>query len=116
MVNLTGYLLEITSRIYENLSHMSATEIIIFAIALIIIISSIFAFIARFLKQPLIPAYVLTGLILGPAVFGFVHNKELIQAFSEIGIALLLKKWPPAGSGQGLISPTFRGTSCAQQA
>ena len=90
MVNLTGYLLEIPSKIYENLSHMSATEIIIFDIALIIIISSIFAFIARFLKQPLIPAYVLTGLILGPAVFGFVHNKELIQAFSEIGIALLL--------------------------
>ena len=42
------------------------------------------------LRQPLIPAYVLAGLTIGPLVLGFVKNLNLIYAFSEIGIAFLL--------------------------
>ena len=88
--SITGFVSNIPDVIYDYIGHMTSTETIIFDIAIILIISTIFAFIARLLKQPLIPAYILTGLVLGPTVFGFVQNMELITAFSEIGIALLL--------------------------
>src|SRR3990167_4139112 len=62
---------------------------IFFDIGLIVVVSTLFAYIARFLKQPLIPAYVVAGIILGP-VLGFVTNLEIISNLSEIGIAFLL--------------------------
>jgi Kef-type K+ transport system membrane component KefB len=74
----------------HHISSLPASEVIIFDIAVILILSAMFAFIARIFKQPLIPAYVFTGLVLGPLVFGVVKNMDLIGAFSEIGIAFLL--------------------------
>src|SRR3989338_6087733 len=62
---------------------------VFFEIGAIIIIATIFAFIADRLKQPLIPAYIITGLILGP-IYGLITNKDLISTLSEIGIAFLL--------------------------
>jgi Kef-type K+ transport system membrane component KefB len=61
-----------------------------FDIAIMIIIAAVFAFIARLFKQPLIPAYVITGILIGPLVLGFIKDAELIYTFSEIGIAFLL--------------------------
>ena len=58
-------------------------------IGIIVIISTLLAYIARLLKQPLIPAYVIAGIILGPAL-GFITNVETINNLSEIGIAFLL--------------------------
>src|SRR3989344_1165579 len=62
---------------------------IFFEIGSIMVIATIFAYFAKFLKQPLIPAYILTGLMLGP-VLGIVTNAEVISNLSEIGIAFLL--------------------------
>ena len=62
---------------------------VFFDIGFIVIISTLFAFIARFLKQPLIPAYVITGIILGPYL-GFITNIDVVNNLSEIGIAFLL--------------------------
>ena len=64
-------------------------ENIFFDIGAIIIIATVFAFIAKALKQPLIPAYVLTGIIIGP-ILGLITNTEIITTLSEIGIAFLL--------------------------
>ncbi len=58
-------------------------------IGAIIIIATVFAFIANRLKQPLIPAYIVTGLVLGP-FFSLITNKDIIILLSEIGIAFLL--------------------------
>ena len=74
----------------SHIGALPASEVIIFDIAVILILSAMFAFFARMLKQPLIPAYVLTGLVLGPLLFGVVKNLDLVNAFSEIGIAFLL--------------------------
>jgi len=60
-----------------------------FQIGAVIIIATVFAFITKKLKQPLIPAYIITGLLIGP-VLGLIDNKELIVNMSEIGIAFLL--------------------------
>ncbi len=62
---------------------------IFFDIGSIIIIATIFAYLAKMMKQPLIPAYIITGLIIGP-LFGFITNTAVIMTMSEIGIAFLL--------------------------
>ena len=64
-------------------------ENLFFDIGVVIIIATVFAYIAKFLKQPLIPAYILTGVILGP-VLGLITNTDVITTLSEIGIAFLL--------------------------
>ncbi|MFZ5955252.1 MAG: cation:proton antiporter [Nanoarchaeota archaeon] len=87
---LSEFISRFFSSMAINFSTLPKSESIIFDIAFILIISAIFAFIARLLKQPLIPAYVITGLLIGPLVFGMVKNVDLIYAFSEIGIAFLL--------------------------
>ena len=90
VISITGFLLNVPDKVYGHLSHMQTTETIVFDMAMILIVATLFALVARLFKQPLIPAYVLTGIVLGPAVFGFFQNMDLIRAFSEIGIALLL--------------------------
>jgi len=64
-------------------------EPIFFSIGIIIIIAAIGAYLARVLKQPLIPAYIIVGIILGP-VLGLITERSIIAALSEIGIAFLL--------------------------
>jgi Kef-type K+ transport system membrane component KefB/Trk K+ transport system NAD-binding subunit len=58
-------------------------------IGIIIILATIFGYIAKLLRQPLIPAYILTGFLIGP-ILGLVTNSELITTMSEIGIAFFL--------------------------
>lgn len=62
---------------------------VFFELGAIIIITTLVAYLARLFKQPLIPAYILAGLILGPWL-GLVTDLELIRTTSEIGVALLL--------------------------
>ncbi|NQV08325.1 cation:proton antiporter [Candidatus Woesearchaeota archaeon] len=61
-----------------------------FDIGIIVIIASVVGFFARLLKQPVIPAYILTGLLIGPFGIGLVTDIETIKTLSEIGIAFLL--------------------------
>lgn len=42
------------------------------------------------LKQSAIIGYLIAGILLGPSVLNFVHNKEVIEATAELGVALLL--------------------------
>lgn len=72
------------------INNIPKQETIIFNIAIIIILSFIFSFIAKSLKQPLIPFYVLAGIIIGPLALGLIKNTELITILGEIGIAFLL--------------------------
>ncbi len=58
-------------------------------IGFIIIIATLFAYLANLLRQPLILGYVLTGIIIGP-VLGLITNTNVIETLSEIGIAFLL--------------------------
>ena len=59
------------------------------AIGIMIIATTFFAIISKKIKQPLIPSYILTGLVLGP-ILGIIHFTESIQSLSDIGIAFLL--------------------------
>ncbi len=59
-------------------------------ISVVIIIATGVSIIMKLLKQPLILGYILSGLLVGPAGFNLIHNKDIFDAFSHIGIALLL--------------------------
>lgn len=57
---------------------------------ILIISATIMTYIFGKLKQPSILAFIVTGVLIGPSVFGFVSNSEEIILLSEIGIAFLL--------------------------
>ncbi|MFH1866791.1 MAG: cation:proton antiporter [Patescibacteria group bacterium] len=59
-------------------------------ISLLIITATVLGIVARLLRQPAILAYVIAGVLLGPAVFGLIKQPEFIASLSSFGIALLL--------------------------
>jgi len=60
-------------------------------IGLAIIVATGFAFLAKILRQPLLLAYLIAGVVIGPEIgFSWVHDKESIELISEIGLILLL--------------------------
>ena len=59
-------------------------------ISLVFVIVAIVAGLMRYLKQPLILGYILTGIFVGPVFLDLIQSKEAFDGFSEIGIALLL--------------------------
>jgi len=63
---------------------------LVFEIGLVIVVATVLAGIARLFKQPLILAYIVAGILIGPTVAGIITNLELIRNVSELGIAFLL--------------------------
>jgi len=59
-------------------------------LSIVIGMALVMSFVMKLLRQPLIIGYLVTGIILGPAVLDFVENGGAMAAFSHIGIALLL--------------------------
>src|SRR3989344_9700399 len=59
-------------------------------ISFVILIVLGVSLVMRFLKQPLIIGYIISGIIVGPYFLGILPGLEAVNAFSEIGIALLL--------------------------
>src|SRR3989344_1097882 len=60
-----------------------------FQIGLVIIIATVIGLIASRLRQPLIPAYILAGILVGP-VFGLVQDATVVQMLSLWGVAFFL--------------------------
>ncbi|MEM1535212.1 MAG: cation:proton antiporter [Candidatus Pacearchaeota archaeon] len=69
---------------------LTQSQTILISIALLFIIAAILAFIFRALRQELVLVYIVTGIIIGPLVFGLIPDKTTINGFAEIGISLLL--------------------------
>lgn len=59
-------------------------------ISLVIAIAAVVSIVMKLLRQPLILGYILTGIVVGPSILDIVSAKASFQAFSDIGIALLL--------------------------
>src|SRR5581483_10388334 len=59
-------------------------------LSLIIVIAAAVALVMRLINQPMIIGYILTGIIVGPAVFHVTKSPETLALFSDLGIALLL--------------------------
>ncbi len=59
-------------------------------IGIVIIAATLLGAIARILKQPLILAYILAGILIGPIGFKLISSQETIGVLSTLGIAFLL--------------------------
>ncbi len=61
-----------------------------FQIAIVIVVAATLSIVFRFLKQPSILAFIITGIIVGPlGPFGFT-DEEFLKSLASIGITLLL--------------------------
>lgn len=65
-------------------------ETVFLELSYIVILTAVLAMIAKLLKQPLIIAYILAGILVSPQVLDLVKNQDSIATFSQIGIAFLL--------------------------
>ena len=58
--------------------------------AAILSLAAVLGVVGQKLRQPLIIMFLATGILAGPAVFGFIHSYEQIELLAHIGISLLL--------------------------
>ncbi len=65
-------------------------DVFIIDLMFILIAATFLSIIARAIKQPSIPAYVLAGIIIGPIGFRLITDTQIIATFAEFGVALLL--------------------------
>src|SRR3989344_9191953 len=65
-------------------------EIIFSEITLIICFVAVLAVVFKFLRQPSILAYILTGVLIGPLGLVRIQNQDVLQLLSTLGITLLL--------------------------
>jgi Kef-type K+ transport system membrane component KefB/Trk K+ transport system NAD-binding subunit len=63
---------------------------IFFEISILIVMATLMAMIMRAFRQPLIIGHILTGVLVGPAVFGLMDDPHTIEILGKFGIALLL--------------------------
>ena len=61
-----------------------------FEIGLVIISASLLGVIGHFLRQPLIIAYILAGIFIGPFGFGLIESVETMHIIAQVGIMLML--------------------------
>ncbi|MBW2998922.1 cation:proton antiporter, partial [Candidatus Woesearchaeota archaeon] len=62
---------------------------IFFDLTVIFVISTLLLSIAKILKQPVIPVYIITGILLVP-IFEIIHVKDFVSSISYFGIVFLL--------------------------
>ena len=65
-------------------------EEVFFEIGIILVIAAAFSMIVYRLRQPLIIAYIITGILVGPSVLALANNPEFFDVMSQIGVAFLL--------------------------
>jgi Kef-type K+ transport system membrane component KefB/Trk K+ transport system NAD-binding subunit len=62
----------------------------IFEIGVVIVSASAVGVLLYFLRQPLILAYIIAGVLIGPFGFNIIDNTEFIHGISTVGIMLML--------------------------
>ncbi|MFH1424840.1 MAG: cation:proton antiporter [archaeon] len=65
-------------------------EALLIDLVTIILAATGVAFVAKLLRQPLIPAYIIAGVLIGPLGLGIVRDLETVSTLAELGIAFLL--------------------------
>lgn len=74
--------------LFDILIVMSQTFLLEFGIVLMV--AAALGIVARLLKQPLVLAYLVAGVIIGPFALGLVKDYFVIESFASIGIIFLL--------------------------
>ena len=63
---------------------------VLLELALVLLITSFVSVLLFFLRQPILVAYVVAGVLLGPSVLSLVSPSQGLEDFASLGIALLL--------------------------
>jgi Kef-type K+ transport system membrane component KefB len=61
-----------------------------FEVAILLSITTAVSLVMYKLKQPLILAYLVSGILAGPQIFGLIHSEETLTFLSKLGITSLL--------------------------
>jgi monovalent cation:H+ antiporter-2, CPA2 family len=71
---------------------VEAFELIVRDFAIIMILATVMALISHRLKQPMVIAYIIAGMIIGPHTppFSLISQTDTLEVFAEIGVILLL--------------------------
>ena len=71
---------------------VEAFELIVRDFAIIMIVATVMALVSHRLKQPMVIAYIIAGMIIGPHTppFSLISETDTLQLFAEIGVILLL--------------------------
>jgi Kef-type K+ transport system membrane component KefB len=59
-------------------------------IGIILVLAAVVGSLAKLLRQPLIVAFIIVGVVSGPAVFGLVSSEDEVRLLAKLGIAILL--------------------------
>lgn len=59
-------------------------------LSLVILVTVGVSIVMKLIRQPLILGYILSGLLVGPSFLNLIHSNDMFEAFSALGIALLL--------------------------
>ncbi len=63
---------------------------ILIELSQILVVAVLITGIVRWLKQPIIIGYILSGIVLGPVILNIIKSVDTLTSFSQIGVALLL--------------------------
>ncbi len=75
-----------------NISYASGGEgeTLLQDIGFSILAATVLAYLAHMIKQPMLLAYILAGVVIGPIGFGWVEDQKNIETIAEMGLILLL--------------------------
>jgi Kef-type K+ transport system membrane component KefB len=59
-------------------------------VAAVLAVASVVGAICLWLRQPLISAFILVGVLVGPVVLNWVHAHDEVELFAELGVSVLL--------------------------
>ncbi|MEK7619860.1 MAG: cation:proton antiporter family protein [Patescibacteria group bacterium] len=65
-------------------------EELFFEIGIVLVIAAVLSMVVYRLRQPLIIAYILTGIIAGPGLLALTSSRDVFDVMSQIGVAFLL--------------------------
>ncbi|MFC1647404.1 cation:proton antiporter [Patescibacteria group bacterium] len=63
---------------------------LIFQLSIVVIVTAVLSIILELSKQPILIAFIFSGLIIGPQGFGLIDNNLFFEAIGQVGIILLL--------------------------
>ena len=76
--------------LFEIVSNFDFSQNLLLSFALLMLVIAIFSYITKLFKQPLMLAYIIAGIILGPAFLNLIEPSPILTLFSQMGIAFLL--------------------------